>query len=80
MMVPAIAARFWVRDLGQLALLAGMMAMVSGWAGLLLSFHADLPSGPAIVLVAGGFYAVSLLFGRHDGLLRRREPLQAVLP
>jgi zinc/manganese transport system permease protein len=72
MMVPAIAARFWVRDLGPLALLAAVIAMVSGWAGLLLSFHADLPSGPAIVLVAGGFYAVSLLFGRQDGLLRRR--------
>ncbi|MEY2876400.1 MAG: hypothetical protein RLZZ373_3771 [Pseudomonadota bacterium] len=72
MMVPAIAARFWVRDLGHLALLAAVIAMVSGWAGLLLSFHAELPSGPAIVLVAGGFYAVSLLFGRHDGLLRRR--------
>ena len=47
------------------------MAVLSGWAGLLLSFHADLPSGPAIVLVAGGFYLLSLLFGRHDGLLRR---------
>jgi zinc/manganese transport system permease protein len=72
MMVPAIAARFWVRDLGHLALLAAVIAVVSGWVGLLLSFHAELPSGPAIVLVAGGFYAVSLLFGRHDGLLRRR--------
>jgi zinc/manganese transport system permease protein len=46
----------------------------------LLSFHAELPSGPAIVLVAGGFYAVSLLFGRHDGLLRRRTPLHVALP
>jgi zinc/manganese transport system permease protein len=80
MMVPAIAARFWVRDLGHLALLAAAMAMVSGWVGLLLSFHAELPSGPAIVLVAGGFYAVSLLFGRHDGLLRRRAPLHVALP
>jgi zinc/manganese transport system permease protein len=77
-MVPAIAARFWVRDLGPLALLAAVFAMVSGWIGLLLSYHADLPSGPAIVLVAGGFYAVSLLFGRHDGLLRRRAPWPAV--
>jgi zinc/manganese transport system permease protein len=45
--------------------------MFSGWIGLLLSFHADLPSGPAIVLVAGVIYVLSLLFGRHDGLLRR---------
>lgn len=71
MMVPAIAARFWARELDRLALLATLMAVLSGWAGLLLSFHADLPSGPAIVLVAGGFYLLSLLFGRHDGLLRR---------
>ncbi|MFM2346433.1 MAG: hypothetical protein RL654_1186 [Pseudomonadota bacterium] len=71
MMVPAIAARFWVRDLAPLALLAALIAMFSGWIGLLLSFHADLPSGPAIVLVAGVIYVLSLLFGRHDGLLRR---------
>ena len=54
-----------------LALLAALIAMFSGWIGLLLSFHADLPSGPAIVLVAGVIYVLSLLFGRHDGLLRR---------
>ena len=71
MMVPAIAARFWVRDLAPLALLAALIAMFSCWIGLLLSFHADLPSGPAIVLVAGVIYVLSLLFGRHDGLLRR---------
>ena len=71
MMVPAIAARFWVRDLAPLALLAALIAMFSGWIGLLLSFHADLPSGPAIVLVAGVIYVLSLLFGRPDGLLRR---------
>jgi len=71
MMVPAIAARFWVRDLALMAALAALMAMLSGWIGLLLSFHADLPSGPAIVLVAGVIYGLSLLFGRHDGLLRR---------
>jgi zinc/manganese transport system permease protein len=71
MMLPAIAARFWVRDLEHLMALAALIAALSGWAGLLLSFHADLPSGPAIVLVAGGFYLVSLLAGHHDGLLRR---------
>lgn len=71
MMLPAIAARFWVRDLEHLMALAALIAALSGWAGLLLSFHADLPSGPAIVLVAGAVYLVSLLAGRHDGLLRR---------
>ncbi len=74
MMVPAIAARFWVGDLDRLAGLSVLIAALSGWIGLLLSFHADLPSGPAIVLVAGGFYGVSVLFGPRDGLLRGRVP------
>jgi zinc/manganese transport system permease protein len=52
LMLPAIAARFWVHDVGQLSALAGAFATVSGYVGLLLSFHAALPSGPAIVLVA----------------------------
>lgn len=68
LMLPATAARFWVRGLGALAALSTLLAAFSAWAGLLLSFHAELPSGPAIVLVAGGLYVVSLLAGRHDSL------------
>ncbi|MFN6994835.1 MAG: metal ABC transporter permease, partial [Aquincola tertiaricarbonis] len=68
LMLPATAARFWVRGLGALALLASLIAAFSAWAGLLVSYHAGLPSGPAIVLVAGGCYALSLLAGRHGSL------------
>ncbi len=32
----------------------------SGYAGLVLSFHAGIPSGPAVILVAGVLYALSL--------------------
>jgi zinc/manganese transport system permease protein len=42
--------------------------------GLLVSFHAELPAGPAIILVAGAVYAVSLLLGREGGLLRLAFP------
>jgi zinc/manganese transport system permease protein len=41
------------------------------WLGLLLSFYYSLPSGPAIVLVAGGLYLLSVVFGPVHGLLRR---------
>jgi zinc/manganese transport system permease protein len=34
-----------------------------------LSYHAELPSGPAIVLMAGLAYLVSLLLGLRDGVL-----------
>ena len=40
--------------------------------GLLISFHAGVPSGPAIILVAGVLYVVSLLFGQVGGLVRQR--------
>jgi hypothetical protein len=51
MMLPAAAARFWVAGLPAMAALSVAIGAVSGAAGLLLSYHAELPSGPAIVLV-----------------------------
>ncbi|RSZ35586.1 metal ABC transporter permease [Variovorax beijingensis] len=71
MMLPATAARFWAAEVWSLALAAAGMAVLSGFAGLLLSFHAQWPSGPAIVLVAGAAYLLSLVFGPHGGLLSR---------
>jgi len=64
MMLPAAAARFWVRELWSLTALA----FGSGFLGLLLSYHLDLPSGPAIVLVAGLGYLASVALGPRDSL------------
>jgi zinc/manganese transport system permease protein len=44
-------------------------AAVSGYAGLLVSYHANLPSGPAIILVAGALYLLSVLLGPVGGLV-----------
>jgi zinc/manganese transport system permease protein len=74
MMLPAIAARFFTRDIGPMILYSTLIAIGSGGAGLLLSYHYELPSGPAIILVAGAFYAVALLAGPYGGLLRRWLP------
>ncbi len=71
MMLPAIASRFWSRNLPVLMLIAALIGCVSVTLGLLLSFYYSLPSGPAIVLVAGGFYLLSVVFGPVHGLLRR---------
>lgn len=71
MMLPAIASRHWAREVSGMAYAAVGLALVSSYAGLVLSFHADVPSGPAIVLVAGGAWAVSVLIGPVDGLLPR---------
>ena len=39
-----------------------------------MSFHTGVPSGPAIILVAGAIYVLSLLFGRVGGLVRQAVP------
>lgn len=69
LMLPATAARFWVRDISLACGLASLMAMLSAATGLLVSYHASVPSGPAIVLTAGAVYLVSLLAGSRDSLL-----------
>ncbi|WP_119157722.1 metal ABC transporter permease [Caldimonas tepidiphila] len=74
LMLPAIAARFWVRSVTGLAALASVLAALSGYGGLLLSYHAGLPSGPSIVLLAGAVYLVSLLVGPRDSLRSRFFP------
>jgi zinc/manganese transport system permease protein len=74
MMLPATSARFWARSLSGQALVAVGLALLASISGLLLSFHADWPSGPAIVLVAGGLYALSLLVGPQGSLWRRFFP------
>ena len=69
MMLPAAAARFWSREIWGLVVCAILLALASGFAGLLVSFHFNVPSGPAIVLVAGICYVGSVLFGRRGGIL-----------
>jgi zinc/manganese transport system permease protein len=69
MMLPAVAARFWCRGIGMLIATATGIGMLSGLIGILLSYHSGLPTGPSIILTAGIFYAVSILFGSHGGLL-----------
>jgi zinc/manganese transport system permease protein len=77
MMLPATAARFWAREVWSLAAVAALFAVASGCLGLLLSYHLSLPSGPAIVMLAGVVYIASLLFGRHDSLLAHQLALRA---
>lgn len=69
MMLPAITARFWARDITTMIAFAVGCAVFSGYAGLLISYHADVPSGPAIILVAGVLYALSVVAGPLGGLL-----------
>ncbi|MGR3408762.1 metal ABC transporter permease [Roseovarius indicus] len=70
LIIPAVAARFWSDRMGRVVGIAGAIGGASGWIGAALSATApDLPTGPIIVLVAFGFFAVSLLFAPGRGVL-----------
>jgi zinc/manganese transport system permease protein len=71
MLLPAIAARFWASDLSGLIPVSMLIAMLSSVIGLDVSYRADVPTGPAIVLAAGGLYLISMLVGRRGGLVHR---------
>lgn len=65
--LPAAAARFWGGSAIRLAAASAAIAFLSAVAGLLLSYHLDLPAGPSIIAVAGIVYVVSLfLSGRRQ--------------
>jgi zinc/manganese transport system permease protein len=71
MILPAAAARFWVTRAGPMCILAVIIGAVSSALGLLASFHLSAASGPAIILTAGAFYILSMIFGRR-GLVSSR--------
>ncbi len=72
MILPATAARYWVSTISTYLALTCALALASCWAGLIISFYApDVPSGPAIVLVAGAIFVVSLVFGPQGLRLTR---------
>ncbi|MFY0596009.1 MAG: metal ABC transporter permease [Cognatishimia sp.] len=62
MILPATAARYWAATITGQLVLGFIFALLSCWIGLTLSYvFPDTPSGPAIVLVAGAIFLISVL-------------------
>jgi zinc/manganese transport system permease protein len=78
MMLPAVSARLWHDTLPAQLCNSVLQAAAAGYFGLLLSYYASVPSGPVIIVCAGVFYALSLLFAPRGWLPRllRRPHLQ----
>ncbi|MBI3145424.1 MAG: metal ABC transporter permease, partial [Pseudogulbenkiania sp.] len=64
-------ARLWVPSIGRMLAFSVVLAFACGIGGLLLSYHFELPSGPAIILLAGLFYLLSLFVAPLGGALPR---------
>jgi zinc/manganese transport system permease protein len=73
LVLPAATARFWVRRLAPMLALSTALALLSCLIGLLISYHAEWPTSPAIVITLGTAYLVSLLLA-PQGLRRSRRP------
>lgn len=69
MVLPAASARFWVRRLSGMIVVAVIVGIASGYCGLLISYHWSLASGPSITLSAGAIYLVSLMVGPGGGVI-----------
>ena len=78
MVLPAASARFWVRRIGPMLLIATGLALLASASGLLISYHADWPTSPVIVLSLGLVYLLSLLFA-PNGVLRQHRAARAHL-
>jgi len=74
MLLPAVSARFWAEDVGGMICVAVASAFASSVTGLLVSYYANVPTGPAVILACGAFYLLSMLVGVRGGLLWRLLP------
>jgi zinc/manganese transport system permease protein len=74
MMLPAASARLITLDMTAMTAIAAAQGILASYAGLVISYHAGLPSGPLIIMIAGLLYLLALVFGPAGGLLRRVKP------
>lgn len=72
LVTPASTAYLVTRRLPAMLALASGFGVLSGVVGLYLSFYLDLPSGPAIVLVATALFAFVFLAAPERGFLASR--------
>ena len=69
LITPASTAYLLVTRLHQVMILGAIIGVISSISGMYLSYFYNLPSGPAIVLVASGLFVLSLLFSPTQGIL-----------
>lgn len=69
LITPGATAYLLVNRLHQVMMLGSAIGIVSSISGMYLSYFYNLPSGPAIVLVASSIFVLALLFSPTHGVL-----------
>ena len=65
LVTPAATAYLLVRRFVSMMLAAAAIGTVAAVTGLYLSYHFNLPAGPAMTLVASGIFALAVVFRRR---------------
>jgi zinc/manganese transport system permease protein len=65
MLLPAAAALCWTQRIWSAITLTVAFGFFADYVGLLVSYNANLPSGPAIVLFGGIIYGLSVIAAEH---------------
>jgi zinc/manganese transport system permease protein len=68
MLLPAISSQFWCKTLSRMFMLSIIFSVISVWAGLLLSFYWNIPSGPSIIIITSVFFMTSLAIGTRGSI------------
>ncbi len=70
-LLPAVSAYLWCDRFSRLLMLAVALAAVSAFGGILLSYHAGIASGAAIVLCLGFVFLISAVCSPRHGAAAR---------
>jgi zinc/manganese transport system permease protein len=70
-LLPAVSAYLWCDHFGRLLTLSVALALLCSVAGILLSYHAGIASGAAVVLCLGAVFFVSVLASPRYGAAAR---------
>lgn len=73
LITPGATAYLLVKRLHQVMILGAGIGIFSSISGMYLSYFFNLPSGPAIVLVASGLFVLALLFSPSYGIFTQRH-------
>lgn len=70
LITPASTAYLLSRQLPSMMFLAALIGSISAVVGLYLSYYANVPSGPAIVLIETAIFGIVFLFSPNRGAIR----------
>jgi len=80
LITPGATAYLLVKRLQQMMILGSLVGVIASMSGMYLSYYFNLPSGPAIVMVAFGFFMLAFLFSPTQGILTHPRTKRAKQP